>query len=103
MMADPDGTSDRDDMQYAGFGPRLGAVIVDWLVLIPIRFTYWGLASISWEVAVVFSVPYIFAHAAYNVCFLARWGQTLGKRAYGINVLTFLATTCFSGLWLSCA
>lgn len=78
----------RSDMQYAGFWVRLGAAIVDGLVFAPVLLLYWGLASISWEVAVAFAIPYVFARAAYNVYFLARWGQTIGKRAYGIKVLT---------------
>ena len=75
-------------MTYAGFWVRLGAGIIDGFVFAPVLLLYWGLASLSWETAVAATVPYMFAYAGYNVALHARWGQTLGKRAYGIKVVT---------------
>lgn len=75
-------------MLYAGFAPRLGAGIVDTLVLLPVMGVYWGLACLSWEAAIAAAVPHVFAHAGYNVYCHARWGQTVGKRMLGIRVLT---------------
>ena len=75
-------------MKYAGFSMRFGAGIVDALVFLPVLGLYWCLTYLSWEVAVAATVPYVFAYAAYNVYLHARWGQTIGKRVYGIRVVT---------------
>jgi len=67
---------------------RFGAGVVDALVFAPVLGLYWGLAYLSWEAAVVAALPYVFAYAVYNVYFHRRWGQTIGKRVYGIKVVT---------------
>jgi uncharacterized RDD family membrane protein YckC len=72
---------------YAGFWMRLAAGIVDFIVYFPIIILYWGLASLSWEIAVVVTIPYVCANAVYNVCFHGRWGQTVGKMALRIKVV----------------
>lgn len=77
-------------MSYAGFAPRLGAGIVDALVLLPVMGVYGGLACLSWEAAIAAALPYVFASAVYNVYCHARWGQTVGKRVLGIKVLTLV-------------
>lgn len=75
-------------MQYAGFPMRFGAAVVDGVLLAPLVVLYWALAALSWEVAVAAAIPYVSSYAAYNVYCHARWGQTLGKRVYGIKVVT---------------
>jgi uncharacterized RDD family membrane protein YckC len=74
-------------MRYAGFWRRLGAAIVDWLVLIPIPLlSLWALAS-SRTVTLIMLLPLSVSSIAYHVVLHARFGQTLGKMATGVRVL----------------
>ena len=84
-------------MEYAGFWIRLGAKIIDYMLL--------------WVAQLVFYVPMIFAvatenetliitstilmyvgqivlAATYNTIFIGRWGATLGKMACQLKVVT---------------
>ena len=73
-------------MNYAGFWLRLGAGIIDFLVLLPIVFLYFYLRSISLEVALVVTVPYFFIWSAYNIYLHGLRGQTVGKIVTRIKV-----------------
>lgn len=74
-------------MRYAGFGPRAMAGLVDYGVFLPLALLVSWLSSLSWEIALVVSIPYMCSYAAYNVWCHARWGQTVGKRVAGIRVV----------------
>jgi uncharacterized RDD family membrane protein YckC len=75
------------NMRYAGFWPRLGAIVVDTVVLIPIiALSFWSFSS-SRAVALSFELPIAALFPLYNIYFIARWGQTLGKMALGIRVV----------------
>ena len=78
-------------IQYAGFWVRLGANLVDMLILMPFMFLYYYLKSISWEIAVIIQTPFFLLFSLYNIYFLGRRGQTLGKMALRIKV------TCLDG------
>src|SRR2546423_5924843 len=72
---------------YAGFWRRLGALLVDVLVWLPISYTAAWLTSFSKGFAVsAESVNYI-GLLCYQVYFHARWGQSLGKMAARIRVI----------------
>jgi uncharacterized RDD family membrane protein YckC len=73
-------------MQYAGFWVRSGACFVDALVLTPFLFLYYYLLFFSWTTTVVIQIPYLFLWSAYNIYFLGRWGQTIGKMATHVKV-----------------
>ena len=75
-------------MQYAGFWLRLGAALIDFVVLVPFMFLYYYLRSISWTTAVVIQIPYFLLWPVYNIYFLGRWGQTIGKMAMRIKVVS---------------
>lgn len=75
-------------MKYAGFWPRFSAGLVDLLVMIPlILLFYWSLSN-SHTTAVLFAVPVTLLFAAYNVYFVGRWGQTIGKMVLKIKVVS---------------
>jgi uncharacterized RDD family membrane protein YckC len=74
-------------MRYAGFGLRLVANLVDTIVTGPLLVLSWpGLLSRSASIAL--AVPVFAAALGYNVGMHARWGQTIGKMAARIKVVT---------------
>lgn len=79
-------------MNYAGFWPRFGANFIDMLVLLPFVFFNTWLGSLSKPLAMLFIVPTSIFYIAYEVYFHGRFGQTLGKRAVGIRVVTLEGT-----------
>jgi uncharacterized RDD family membrane protein YckC len=74
-------------MRYAGFWPRLGAMVVDTVVMVPII----ALSAWTWSgsrtVALLTEVPLACVFALYNIYFVGRWGQTIGKMILGIKVV----------------
>jgi uncharacterized RDD family membrane protein YckC len=74
-------------MRYAGFWPRLGAIVVDTVVLAPIIMLSFWTFSASRTIALSFEIPIACLFALYNIYFVGRWGQTLGKMALGIKVV----------------
>lgn len=76
----------RVPVRYAGFGPRLGAGLVDLLVLLPlVGLTIW-LIGVSWGAAAASLVLSSVAFVAYNVGMHGAFGHTVGKRVVGIQV-----------------
>jgi uncharacterized RDD family membrane protein YckC len=74
-------------MRYAGFWPRLGAIVIDTVVLAPIiMLSFWALSA-SRTIALSFEIPITCLFPLYNIYFVGRWGQTLGKMALGIKVI----------------
>lgn len=74
-------------MRYAGFWPRLAAIFIDIIVLAPlIAVSFWTLSA-SRTIAILVEVPLAFAFAFYNIYFVGRWGQTIGKMALKIRVV----------------
>jgi uncharacterized RDD family membrane protein YckC len=75
-------------VRYAGFWSRAGAGFIDFLVMAPFMgLWYWGLST-SKEVALVLELPITLLFALYNIYFVGRWGQTIGKMAMKITVLS---------------
>ncbi|HEX8236682.1 MAG TPA: RDD family protein [Abditibacteriaceae bacterium] len=75
-------------MVYAGFWPRFCAGFIDFLVFLPFLIANLWLGSLSKTLAILFVVPTSIFYVAYEVYFHGRFGQTLGKRAVGIRVVT---------------
>lgn len=73
-------------MKYAGFGSRFLAGLVDFLVFLPLMYINAWIQAHSYMGAILFTVPYFIIYAAYNIIFLGKWGQTLGKMAMRIKV-----------------
>jgi uncharacterized RDD family membrane protein YckC len=74
-------------MRYAGFWPRLGAIVVDTVVLVPIIMLSFWTFSKSRTIAMSFEIPIACLFALYSIYFVGRWGQTIGKMAVGIRVV----------------
>lgn len=73
---------------YAGFWRRLGAGLVDTIVFVPAIVLYFWLSSLSRTTALLVIVPNSLLYFSYEVYFHWRFGQTLGKMAAGIRVLS---------------
>jgi uncharacterized RDD family membrane protein YckC len=74
-------------MRYAGFWPRLGAILLDLIVLSPLlALSLWSFAQ-SRTVAMAVELPLAFLFAFYNIYFVGRWGQTIGKMILKIKVV----------------
>jgi uncharacterized RDD family membrane protein YckC len=74
-------------MRYAGFWRRLGAAVVDWLVLLPLSLLgLWALAS-SKTASLLLLVPLSVISIAYHIVLHARFGQTVGKMATHVRVM----------------
>lgn len=76
-----------DRVQYAGFGYRLAAGLVDLLVFVPVFAAVIWATDAGRGIALAFSLAQEIAYFAYTIIGHARWGQTLGKRVVGIRVL----------------
>lgn len=86
-----------DQYQYGGFWIRVGAKIIDslvmWVVLMAILIPVQDLAESSDEVVIIlttfFSVFFqIVAWTAYNTFFVGKYGATIGKMAVGLRIIT---------------
>lgn len=76
-----------DPMKYVGIFRRVGAALVDFVVLLPILAILFWATSYSRTAALIVYFPLTLLMTAYRVYFTGRWGQTLGKKAMGIKVV----------------
>ncbi len=74
-------------MVYAGFWKRLGALLVDLIVFLPVVGLIIWLDSVSRTAAVIGTIVTSPLYFLYETYFHARYGQTLGKMAVSIRVL----------------
>lgn len=75
-----------DNHVYAGFGRRLGAALVDILVLMPAAVTFFYLQGIEIKVAIISLVISAILYSLYSLYFHYKFGATLGKMAVDIKV-----------------
>jgi uncharacterized RDD family membrane protein YckC len=79
-------------LDYAGFGKRFGAKFLDTIIVYAINFAVgFGAAMIGGEdpsVTLVALAVNMLIGFGYPIFFLGKWGQTLGKMALGIKVVT---------------
>jgi uncharacterized RDD family membrane protein YckC len=72
-------------VSYAGFGQRLGAMVIDMLVLLPVTaLVYWLQSSPAG--AIFGSVLSLVVFNGYHIVLVATRGQTVGKLAMDIQV-----------------
>jgi uncharacterized RDD family membrane protein YckC len=77
----------RVPVEYAGFGARVGAMLLDLLALSPvIVLTIWMHSRPSTAVIAAGAVLGVVAAHGYFIAMHANGGQTLGKRVVGIRV-----------------
>jgi uncharacterized RDD family membrane protein YckC len=75
-------------VRYAGFGARVLAALVDALVLLPFMALYFWLSSRSRDAAVLAQALSACVPPAYHIVLHALWGQSVGKMAMGIRVVS---------------
>jgi uncharacterized RDD family membrane protein YckC len=73
-------------MTYAGFWRRLGALLLDFIILIPtLGIYYWGNTHYRLFYPYAF-LPNLFFSLFYNVYLVRRLGGTPGKRLAGLKI-----------------
>jgi uncharacterized RDD family membrane protein YckC len=84
------------DLRLAGWGRRAAAIILDWLVLIVLIVvtSVWAFATAdpltdepSDAAAILLVLEIFFLPTLYQWLMVGRWGQTLGKMAFGARVV----------------
>ena len=79
-------TSPTDSMRYAGFWPRLGALLLDSLILLPLMaLVFWGNARYR-LFALYDLVPGTLFGLFYSVYLVRRFGGTPGKLIAGVRI-----------------
>jgi uncharacterized RDD family membrane protein YckC len=73
-------------MRYAGFWKRLGALLIDGLLLAPCTFAIGWLGHHDRHSAMLVALPQAAFGWLYELLLIGRFGQTLGKMAMGIEV-----------------
>ncbi len=75
-------------MVYAGFWKRVLAGFVDFLIFLPLILLNEWLSSYSKTFALLALWPFTLAFYIYNVYFISKWGQTIGKRVAKVKVVS---------------
>lgn len=75
-------------MRYAGFWRRLGAGLVDFVLLVPFIALFIWVERLSRTAPIALQVPWALLTAAYNIYFHGRWGQSIGKMVAHIRVVS---------------
>jgi len=78
--------AEHGELWYAGFWPRLGATLIDGLVLAPITVLQFWLLPHSRTGSIALQIPLSLVAISYEVILLARYGQTVGKMAMRVAV-----------------
>ena len=73
---------------YAGFWPRLGASLVDTILVLPLAYLVFKFQGTGLATAIIATTLLGFSAAIYSVFFNVRYGGTLGKLAVGIRITT---------------
>ena len=74
-------------MRYGTFWQRVAATLIDALVLLPYTVAVEWISGFSREVAMSLLLPTAMLDIGYATYFHARFGQTVGKRVMGIQVV----------------
>ncbi len=78
---------ENQELSYVGFWPRLGAQILDGLILIPLILPITFLNIISWK-SISLLIIVAFISTAYKPFMEYKYGATLGKMIVKIKVTT---------------
>jgi uncharacterized RDD family membrane protein YckC len=86
MNPEPANTPNAEPLRYAGFWPRLGALLLDFLVLLPVgALALWG--SHCYRLFdLYYFVPSTVFGVFYSVYLVRRYGGTPGKLIVGIRI-----------------
>jgi uncharacterized RDD family membrane protein YckC len=75
-----------DTLRYAGFGPRLASLLLDFIIMLPlIALQFWGFAEFRLFDVYNF-LPGIVFGLFYSVYLVRRFGGTPGKLMVGIRI-----------------
>jgi len=75
-----------DSLRYAGFWPRLAALLLDIVVLLPLTgLATWGATHVR-LFSLYYAVPDVLIGLLYNVYLVQRFGGTPGKLLVGIRI-----------------
>lgn len=74
-------------MSYGTFWQRVAATLIDMLVLLPVIVAVEWISGSSRAVAMSLLLPAALLDIGYAIYFHARFGQTVGKRVMGIQVV----------------
>ena len=79
-------TPTTDTLRYAGFWPRLGALLLDLLIMLPLgALAFWGTQRYR-LFDLYYLVPGTFLGLFYSVYLVQRFGGTPGKLIIGIRI-----------------
>lgn len=76
---------DKSNIKYSGFWQRFGAVVVDWLVLVPVTLGITYFNTSSWKNSVLLVLISIIS-TGYKPFMEYQYGATLGKMALKLRV-----------------
>ena len=76
-----------DDNIYAGFWPRLGALLLDFIILIPYIILLHSLNGLSILMYQIVLIPNLIFIIWFNVYLVKRYGGTPGKLIVGLKVI----------------
>src|SRR5689334_21262407 len=79
-------SSDPDTFEYGGFWRRVGALLLDWLILIPMGLLFFFLTFTTSRAYLYFAVPNFVVSLFYFVYLVKRYGGTPGKRIAGMRI-----------------
>jgi uncharacterized RDD family membrane protein YckC len=87
-----EGAAVAGSLDYAGFGKRFGAKFIDTILIYAINFGFAFLVGMvagdDPSIALVAGVLNMVIAFGYPIFFLGKWGQTLGKMAVGVKVVS---------------
>jgi uncharacterized RDD family membrane protein YckC len=72
---------------YAGFGVRLGALLLDFLIMLPIYYLILFLNGLSKEASYFTILPGLFLQFWYYIYLVKKYGGTPGKLITGIRII----------------
>lgn len=74
-------------MEYGGFWRRLGAFVVDGLIMLPVAMAviYWGLPSSKFFM-IWWLLPAVALNTVYNIYFVTLWGGTPGLLLFRLRI-----------------
>ena len=72
---------------YAGFGPRLGAKILDFLIMVPVMGILLYISGLSKSAYFYTVIPNLLIGIFFEVCLVKIYGGTPGKLIMGLKII----------------
>ncbi len=79
-------SSDPDSFEYGGFWRRVGAYLLDCLIMMPMGLLLFGLMFTTSRAYLYFAIPSVVVSLFYFVFLVKRYGGTPGKRITGMRI-----------------